>query len=381
MRKLFQNLADYIRETDKILLILCTITSLFGCAMVYSATRFTGSSRQFIVQLGSMFIGLIAAIIISTFDYKRISKWIVLYILLAASLLAVTYIFGFAPDGTENKAWLKLPFGMTLQPSELIKIIMMITFSKHVQAIDKREINKFSNVMLLAIHALSYPVAVMALQKDLGTVSVMAFIALIMLYCAGIKKRYFAVGGVLAVIGLPILWIYGLGEYQKSRFTILFDLYSDAKGKGYQQIQGLSALGSGGLFGAGYLQGPKTQNQTIPKAHNDFIFTAAGEELGLIGCLAIILLLLCIILRIVRVGGLSRDRQGFILCMGAFAMFAAQTIINLGMCLALMPVIGVTLPFFSAGGTSLVCLFLCIGLVLSVFKNRNKRQMYLRDKG
>ena len=156
MRKLTQNIADYIRETDKLLLLFCLVASLFGCALVYSATRYTGSTRQFFVQLVSVFIGIFAAIVVSLFDYRNFSRYTILIIIVSAGLLGFTYFFGYAPQGTDNRAWIELPMGMSIQPSELIKIFFTITFSAHVAAIDKTEINKFKNVILLCLHGKGY---------------------------------------------------------------------------------------------------------------------------------------------------------------------------------------------------------------------------------
>ena len=378
MKKFFQNIADYIRETDKLLLLFCIIASLFGCALVYSATRYSGSARQFYVQFGAMLIGVFVAIIISLFDYRNFSRHIILIIAISLGLLIFTYIFGYAPSGTDNRAWINLPFGMSFQPSELIKIFFTITFSTHVAVIDKDEINKLKNVVLLFLHGVAPAAIVMALQHDLGTSTILFCIFICMMFAAGIKLRWFALGGAALAVMTPILWIYGLSPYQKERFTIILDLNSDAQGKGYQQLQSIKAIGSGGIRGYGYLNGPKTQSGDVPKAYNDFILSVAGEELGLIGCVIVFIVLLCIIFRVIYVGAISNDRKGMVICAGIFGMFLSQTLVNAGMCLAMLPVIGVTLPFFSAGGTSLVCLYLGVGLVLSVYKNRHARQMKLR---
>ena len=380
MKRITQNIADYIRETDKLLLLFCFAASLFGCALVYSATNYTGSSRQFFVQLASVFIGITAAIIVSLFDYRSFSRYTVPIVIISLGLLAFTYFFGYAPSGTDNRAWIQLPFGMSFQPSELIKVFFTITFSAHVASIDKKDINNIGHVALLCLHGIAPAALVMGLQRDLGTSTILLVIFLCMLFAAGIKLRYFALGGAALVVLVPIIWLYGLSDYQKERFSIILDLNSDPLGDGYQQLQSLKAIGSGGINGLGFLNGPKTQSGDVPKAYNDFILSVAGEELGLIGCLLVFIILLAIILRVLRVGTLTKDRKGAIVCAGIFGMLLSQMLINVGMCVALLPVIGVTLPFFSAGGTSLVCLYLGIGLVLSVYKNRSKYQTQLRQK-
>lgn len=379
MKKAIQNIADYIRETDKLLLILCAAASLFGCALVYSSTRYIGSSRQFYVQLASAAIGIAAAVFVSLFNYRNFSRYTILIAAVSLGLLAFTYFFGYAPSGTDNRAWIELPLGMSFQPSELIKIFFTITFSAHVAMIDKEDINKIKHIALLTLHGIAPAALVMALQRDLGTCTILFCIFLCMLFAAGVKLRYFTIGAIVVAAAAPVIWLYGLSEYQRERFSIILDLNSDAQGKGYQQLQSIKAIGSGGLTGYGYLNGPKTQSGDVPKAYNDFIFSVAGEELGMIGCIAVFIILLAVIIRVIRVGMLSNDRKGMIICSGIFGMLLSQMLVNIGMCLALLPVIGVTLPFFSAGGTSLVCLYLGIGLVLSVYKNRHRHQMQLRQ--
>lgn len=375
MRKIWQNIADYIRETDKLLLFFCIAASLYGAILIYSPT----GMRTVAVQLASLLIGIAVAIVISLFDYTKITKYYPVYIVATFVLLIVTYRFGYAPEGSDNRAWIKLPFDMSLQVSELIKIFMILTFAKHVSSIKPENINKFHNVLLLVIHGMAGPVLVMAFQRDLGTVSVMVVIFLSMLYMAGVKLRYFLIGFAGLVAVSPLIWFYGLSDFQRKRFAIIFDLQSDPLDLGYQQLQSIKAIGSGGVFGQGYLQGAKTQSNSVPKAHNDFILTVAGEELGLIGCLLVFAILIAIIVRVIYVSTVSKDVQGRIICAGAFGMLSAQLLINTGMVLSLLPVIGVTLPFFSAGGSSLVCLYISIGLVMSVYKNRFMRTMYLRE--
>ncbi|MGN0173415.1 MAG: FtsW/RodA/SpoVE family cell cycle protein [Acutalibacteraceae bacterium] len=379
MKKIWQSIADYIRETDKLLLFLCVTASLYGALLIYSATNMYGS-RQVIVQLVSLILGVAVAIVVSLIDYTSLTKFYPIYIAATIALLIVTYKFGYAPTGSENRAWIELPMGMSLQVSELIKIFMILTFAKHVSSIKRENINKFHNVVLLILHGLTAPALVMIFQRDLGTVSVMIIIFLAMLYVAGVKLRYFLLGFAGLAVASPLVWFYGLSEFQRNRFSIIFDLESDPLNLGYQQLQSIKAIGSGGIFGQGYLQGAKTQSNGVPKAHNDFILTVAGEELGLIGCLLVFAIIILIIIRVMYVCTVSKDITGKIICAGAFGMLAAQLLINTGMVLALLPVIGVTLPFFSAGGSSLVCLFISVGLVLSVYKNRFMRTMYLRDK-
>ena len=377
IKRFFEAIADYIRETDKLLLILCLAASSYGAVLVFSATYVSSGSSRFVVQCAGILLGVGAAILLSLFDYKTFLRFWYIAASIGVGLVALTFLIGYAPTGTDDKAWLQLPFGLSFQPSELLKIAFVITFSKHVSSIPEGEINKLKNVLMLCIHG-AIPVLLIHFQGDDGSAMVLACIFICMLFVSGVKLRYFIIAGTAAVPALAVLWFFIMSPSQKERVLALITpaLYKDTA---YQQMRGETAIGSGGLFGYGLFKGPYVQSGKIPLGYNDFIFASCGEELGFLGCIAIIILLLAICIRILRVGTLSRDKAGLILCTGIFAMFASQAIINIGMCLFLLPVIGVTLPFFSAGGTSIACLFLGVGLVLSVYKNRNKRKMLLNE--
>ena len=206
-----------------------------------------------------------------------------------------------------------------------------------------------------------------------------AGIFLFMMFAAGIKLRYFLITGGAVLAAAPLVW-FALNDYQRNRILSIFNPAADIQGIGYQQYYGGISIGSGGFTGYGLFNGPGVQNGTVPKAYNDFIFTVAGEELGFLGCLAIILLISAICIRALRVSYMARDKMGSMICVGVFAMIAVQSMVNIGMCLSLLPVIGITLPFFSAGGTSIVALYLGVGLVLSVYMHKNKRVLYLKDE-
>ena len=170
-----------------------------------------------------------------------------------------------------------------------------------------------------------------------------------------------------------------MNDEHRERIKMMFDIEGDIKGIGYQQWRGRVALANGGVFGQGFLQGDLTQAGVIPEGHNDFIFVSIGEELGMVGCIVVIILLAAICLRCIRIARISNNDAGKYICVGVFAMLFAQSVINIGMCTSVLPVIGVTLPFFSAGGTSLLCLYLGIGLALNVYMHRNSRTIYLHD--
>ncbi len=373
MNRMLSSIADYIRECDKVLVALCCFASLYGGVAVLSA----GSLRQFIMQMLGFVMGVIVAIIISKFDYKIYKKLWPLAVLVGLVPVILTFFIGYAPDGTDDKAWLLLPGNVSFQPSEFLKIIFIITFSLHLSAVQDK-LNKFYNVILLCLHG-AFPVVLIHLQGDDGTAIVFFSMFLAMMFAAGLKIRYFIMAFVAVIAIIPVAYFYLLNDDQRTRILSLFDLEADLLGSGWQQWRGRIAFANGGFWGKGLFEGDLVQSGSIPEGYNDFIITSIGEELGFFGCMAVLGLLLAIGLRVLFVSNRSRDKMGSYICVGVFAMLLAQIIINVGMCVSWLPVIGVTLPFFSAGGTSLLCLFCGIGLVLSVYMHKSSSTLYLHD--
>ena len=378
---MFRRIADYIRECDKLLYILCIVTTLYGCVMVLSTTYdyYGQSFSNFITQLGALALGLIAIIVISNFDYKNFSRFWFLIALVGLVPVGLTFFIGFAPGVTDDKAWLMLPGNISFQPSELLKICFVLTFSYHCHVLGDR-VKKFWHVILLCIHG-GIPVVLIHIQGDDGTALIFALMFVGMMFAAGVKARYFVIALSLAAVAVPFVYLFVMNEDQQARINALFfGAETDYLNTLYQQWRGRIGMANGGIFGQGLFRGTLTQTGGIPYAYNDFIFTAIGEELGLVGCLACLILLAAIGIRILRVGFRSETKLGLVICSGIFTMIISQTIINIGMCLWLLPVIGVALPFFSAGGTSLLCTYLGLAVVMSVHIHRDSGLMRLREK-
>ncbi len=377
MRSVWNSVADYIRECDKLLLLLCLAASGYGCVAVLSSTHYLGNTKQFFTQLITVFLGVLLVVVISRFDYNIYKKiWPIIAVLCLVPVI-LTFFIGFAPAGTDDKAWLRLPGGMTFQPSELLKIAFIITFSLHLERVGEN-INKLKYLIPLVLHGAA-PILLIHFQGDDGTAMIFAAIMIIMLYMAGLKLRYFAILAAVIVIAAPLIYFLVMNPDQQARMLSVFDLEDDLQGSDWQQWRGRIALANGGLFGQGLFHGQLTQTGEVPESYNDFIFVSIGEELGLLGCLLVLVLLAAICLRILRIGAIAREKRGKLICVGVFAMLFSQIIINLGMCLSITPVIGVTLPFFSAGGTSLLCLYCGIGVIMSVYMHRNARMMRIYD--
>ncbi len=373
--RLIGKIADFFRESDKLLLIICVIATSFGCAAVFSTTLYMENFRPVITQTAAMLLGIIVAMIISAFDYEKLYKFWYLVAFIGLVPVILTFFFGFAPEGTDDKAWLDLGI-TTFQPSELLKVCFIVTFSLHIKKI-KANINKLKYLIPLLLHGL-FPVGLIFLQGDWGTALVFAAITVIMLWAGGVSWKYFLGGIVLALAASPFFYFFVLSEDHRERIMTMFSAQKDIQGIDYQQWRGCVALANGGLTGQGFLKGDLTQAGAVPMGHNDFIFDCIGEEFGFLGCLAVIILLAAICLRCIRISRMCINDGGKLICVGIFAMIFAQSVINIGMCTSVLPVIGVTLPFFSAGGTSLGCLYLGVGLALSVYRHRNDRIIYLR---
>lgn len=375
--RLWSKIADYLRECDKLLLILCFVSGSFGCVAVLSATRSLGHHRDFFMQAFALLLGIAAAVIISSFDYRRIARFWPIIAAVTLIPVVLTFFIGYAPGNTDDKAWLMIA-GISFQPSELLKIGFTLTFGLHLSRVSG-EINKLKNVLLLCVHGL-FPVALIFVQGDVGTAIIFAFMFIGMMFAAGLKIWYWVAAFGSAVVAAPLAYFFLLNDDHRERIANIFNIEADLLGAGWQQWRGRIALANGGFFGQGLFRGPLTQvKDGIPEGHNDFIFCSIGEELGMLGCLTVVLLLLGICLRILKISRNTNDRFGRFICVGVFSMFAGQIIINLGMCLSILPVIGVTLPLFSAGGTSLLFLFAGIGLVMSVHMHRSSLKLHLHD--
>ena len=370
LTKLKNSIMQYLRNTNKSLVLLCMLASGYGILLVYSAALSLNYSgpKTVIMQILATAAGLIAALVIAKFDYESICNLWPVWAVIAFVLVFLTYTpLGLNVQGTDDTAWLAIPVIGTFQPAELMKIAFIITFSKHLVAV-REQINRPLTVLLLILHG-AVPILMVMKQGDDGTALVFICIFAAMMFAAGLKPVYILAAAGLAGLAVPLAWNM-LDDKKKARFLSLIQIDEYLRSTGWQQYQGLTAMGSGQLWGVGYLQGGQHQ---LYARNNDFIFTVAGEEFGFIGSLVLLLLLTLIILVILRDALHARDRLGMFLCVGMMALIGFQSIINIGMTVRLLPVIGITLPFFSAGGSSVATLYLGIGLILSVHYSSRAR--------
>ncbi len=377
---IYEKLYYYFSYTDKFLWVLVTALNILSLLLISSMQR-AGEYNYLKMQVAALIIGFIGAIIISCIDYKYLEKYWWCSGLLGLGLIFIVFAFGIRIQGTDDTAWINIG-GYSLQPSEIVKICYIVTLSAHLSYLNKKDkIKSFLHICMLGVHGI-IPVILIHFQGDDGSALIFALIFIIMTFAAGTQLRYYLMGGTAILLCAPFVWTKVMNDDQRNRFLVLADLDKNSKSiYGWQQYQGKLSIAAGGYAGEGLFKGQRVGYGIVPEQENDFIFTVAGEELGFIGCCLILGLFLVMLLKIFYKSARARDAFGQNLCIGIFALILSQVSINIGMVLGFLPVVGVTLPFFSAGGTSLMVLMLCIGIVQSVqIYSSEERLIIKKDK-
>ena len=369
MRKFFQEFLDFFRKGDMILLGLCLATTLYGLVILSSVTADARATRFVVIQLVAAVLGIFLYAVISSIDLDLIMEYRMPLVIFNVCFLLLLLPFGVEHGG--NRSWLKFPgFPVEIQVAEILKTTYIL-IAASVMSAHQNRLSKFWSVMHMVLHLGILVGLNMVLSKDAGVSLIFVFIFIGMTFAGGVSKGWFiaALSGITA--GLPLIWNYVLKDHQKTRFMVLFDpsLDPNAIDERWHSNQALLSLTGGGLTGQGLYNGRRTQSNGIgalQAQHTDYIFSAVGEELGFIGCMAIILLEFAIIARIIYVGTHTPDFARRVVCFGAAAALIFQVTINIGMNLGVMPVIGLTLPFISYGGSSILSLYAMLGLVSGV---------------
>ena len=364
----------YLRRVDVVYLLLCAACSAISVVVLLSIGQTQlGSNNKASVQLIASLLGLMLAVVFSTADYHALARAWPLHGVVAWGLVLPTLFLhnvntglvtiGYDAGGTSNYSWYRVG-GMTFQPAELAKISFILTLALHLSQV-RGQVNRPKNLLLLFLH-IALPAAAIHVQGDDGTALVFLGIGLVMLYAGGLSHWLVAGGLTAGVVGGAALLTLRPGILKGYQFKrILAVLTPDDPALAditYQQNKGAMAIGTGGLTGQGLLSG---EHIFVPNAWNDFIFAYLANVLGFLGAAAVLLLLFALCLRTLRTGLQCPDALGCNICVGIFAALFLQCVINIGMNLQVLPVIGVTLPFFSAGGSSVVMMYLCVGIVLS----------------
>lgn len=367
MGRIIGYIKDTVRKADLVLLLLCLVATSFGCLAIASTTNAEGTSRYVFVQIGAALIGVFLFFIVSSVDADFFSEHRTVLVAINCAMLLLLIPFG-TDNATGNKSWLDFPFlPVQIQPAEICKIAFVLVIAS-VMASHQNRPSAFPSVAHSALHVLLMLGLNMVVSRDLGVTMIFFFIFLGMAFAGGISLIWFAVGIGGIAAAFPILWTF-LDDYQRNRVLILFDDSIDPMGidERYHTVQSLKSLTGGGMTGQGLFEGNRTQSLgALYAQHTDYIFSAIGEELGYIGCIVTIFLLVLIIWRCIWVGNQSPDYMRRLICFGVASALSFQVISNVGMCIGLTPVIGLTLPFISYGGSSMVSLFAMVGLVSGV---------------
>jgi len=401
-----ESIQRYWKRTDKTYLLLCILSSSFAVLALSSWAAKQGSGfalddvtgqivgvgdyRRAVVQAGAAAIGLCIAVLLSNIDYRSLVKvWPVHVAVTWGMVLPTLFIrnvtvgpltIGYNAGDTDNYSWYKLG-GFTLQPTELAKISFILTFAMHLNNV-RGKINEPKELGKLLLHML-VPILIIHIQGDDGTAIIYGIIACCMMFSAGLSWKYII--GAISAAAVAVAVAFGffsdkIGKgYQWYRILAVIDPENKTgwapsetvwKNIIYQQQRGEIALGSGGIFGNGIFGG---SYYSVPNAHNDFVFSWIGNVTGFVGCCVVLGILFALVCKTFATGARSEDMLGSFICAGIGGALMAQIAVNVGMNLRVLPVIGVTLPFYSAGGSSVLMLYICVGLVLSVYMHNTKK--------
>jgi len=401
-----ESIQRYWKRTDKTYLLLCILSSSFAVLALSSWAAKQGSGfalddvtgqivgigdyRRALVQAGAAAIGLCVAVLLSNIDYRSLVKvWPVHVAVTWGMVLPTLFIrnvtvgpltIGYNAGDTDNYSWYKLG-GFTLQPTELAKISFILTFAMHLNNV-RGKINEPKELGKLLLHML-VPILIIHIQGDDGTAIIYGIIACCMMFSAGLSWKYII--GAISAAAVAVAVAFGffsdkIGKgYQWYRILAVIDPENKTgwapsetvwKNIIYQQQRGEIALGSGGIFGNGIFGG---SYYSVPNAHNDFVLSWIGNATGFVGCCVVLGILFALVCKTFATGARSEDMLGSFICAGIGGALMAQIAVNVGMNLRVLPVIGVTLPFYSAGGSSVLMLYICVGLVLSVYMHNTKK--------
>ena len=376
MKRFGMSLGDRFRHVDPILFICTTLLSFMSILTIYGAVDNFGKSKL-TMQIAMTLAGMVALFIVANIDYRFfVDRFAIVMFLASVFLLALTLLFGSTGENMEtaNRSWIRIPIvNIAIQPSEFVKIAFLCTFAKHIELV-KNRINHPKTLLGLALHA-AVIVGLILLSGDLGVALVYLGMIAFMLFCAGLSGWYFLGAAVLAAISFPLLWEL-LRTDQQNRIIFGFQPELDANGVGMQALMSRDAIASGGFWGRGLTSGGIYED--LPASHTDFIFSTVCEKFGLIGGAVVVITLVVLALRLIWLAYRSRDFVGRLICSGIAAVIILQTLENLWMCLALVPVVGITLPFMSAGGSSVFALYFLMGLAHSVYAHE-KRFFFRRE--
>lgn len=350
-----------LRDLDWLLLFAVVAICLLGIVQIFSATSGTALADSWWKQCIYFAVGLGLMLLVCGIDYHVLLEQVpVLYLVTAVALLGVLL---FAPPINGSRSWIPLPGGFNLQVSEFSKVVILLVVSRYLAEVRSEQLS-LSDLMRLGA-LVGVPWVLVLLEPDLGTALTILPILAVGTFIGGLRWQHLVVILLVIALVLPVSWFF-LKDYQKARIMTFADPGADPLGSGYQVIQSLIAVGSGGMWGKGIAQGSQTQFRFLPETHTDFIMSTFAEEHGFVGVMVVLGLYFVLLMQIIQNAQMAPDRAGLFLCMGVAALVLFHLLVNVGMVIGRMPVTGIPLPLMSYGGSSLLTMFLLLGLVQSV---------------
>ena len=369
VKQFFRRLLHAFLHGDKVLLLMCVVATAFGGLMIASSTNGydAGALRYLVIHVLAAGAGIFFYVLISSADPEFFSEHRLILVLINIGLLLLLYPFGVTING--NRSWISLPFlPFNIQVAEICKITYILIMAS-VMSSRKNKLSHPYSVAHMIFHFILLFGLNVVISGDWGVSLIFFFIFVGMAYTGGVSMFWFGLAAVVVAVAAPILWNFVLAEYQKTRIMVLFDPSLDPLGIDamYHTIRAQRSLTGGGLMGQGLFEGNRTQAGALFAQHTDYIFAAIGEEMGFVGCALVLVMMALIIVRCIWVGLRSRDLMRRLICFGAASALIFQVLINVGMCIGVAPVIGITLPFISYGGSSIITLYAMLGLVSGVY--------------
>ena len=369
MRDALRELKNFFRKGDMVLLVMCLTISAFGCLIIASTNNYRGFMPYVLRQILAIGLGVFSYAVMSSLDLEALSERRLLLTGLCLFMLFLLIPFG-TDFGSGNKSWLAIPLiPFNIQPAEICKIFYII-ITASVLSSHQQKLSSIRSVFHTAAYLILLVGVNLVLSGDLGVSLIFVFIFIGMTFTGGVSLYWFlaAIGTVVAA--WPFLWEHFFSDNQKLRIEVLFNPSIDPTGIGvrYHLKRSLDSLTAGGMLGQGLFNGTRTQaGNLLPAQHTDFIFSAIGEEMGYFGCALVLIMLFLLVIRCIWVGNRSTDFMRRLVCFGVASALIFQIVVNIGMCIGLIPVIGLTLPLISYGGSSMVTIYAMLGLVSGVY--------------
>ncbi len=353
-----------ISQFDYLLFGGALLLSVLSLLAISSATSHGGQAGLLERQATRIVLGILICLVAMLIDYRVLIDYAFVLYGIGVLLLVAVLIFGNEING--SRSWIRVG-GFGFQPSEVFKIVLVLALASYLAELNEKYLSRRHIVILASLTLV--PVILVTMQGDLG--SALTFFPILFgpMLVSGLRLRFLVVVLILVICIAPIAWLT-LKDHQKQRILVTFNPELDPQGVGYQTRQSLIAIGSGGLSGKGFGDGLQSQLGFVPEIQTDFIFALLAEELGFLGGALVLILYLAGLLRLLQIGGMARDRAGILIVTGIASLICFHVVVNTGMTLGLMPAIGIPLPLLSYGGTSTLCTFLALGLVLSVYSRR-----------